>query len=48
MVMRFVFVPLIVALIMVPCRIMIYIVKVMHDMVAIAQISKHFHCADQI
>lgn len=45
--MRFVTVPLIIALIMVRCRIMIYVVKVMHDVVAIGWISKHFHCADQ-
>lgn len=47
MVVRFVFVPLIVALIKVPCPIMIYIVKVMGYMFAIAQISKHLHRADQ-
>ena len=47
MVVRFVFVPLIVALIKVPCPIMIYIVKVMRYMAAIAQIGKHLYCAHQ-
>jgi len=45
--MRFFFVPLIAALILVRCPIMIYIVKVMRYMAAIAQIGKHLYCAHQ-